>query len=711
MTSSPPELSVIAPCLNEALNVPELAARVLGAFDKGHLRGELVIVDDGSTDETPAVIRALEAAHPGRVLGCFHPKNRGIEQGWRTGITAARAPVVAVIDADLQYQPEDLLRLYRELVTSGVDVVQGYRSQIGRTRGKRYHLSRGFNVLLNGAFGMHLRDNKSGFVMCGKEVFLDLLSHRATYHYWQSFVMVAAHAKGYSYKEVETLFEDRRAGSSFLDAIAYRASARSLVDLAKGFVEYRVLKTPGDVADRFLAADAPATSPASTSWLRRAAFEAYAAALDEKRQGVTRAVRGRVARLERTQWLSAADLGALQDEKLRRMVRHAYRDVPFYRERMRTAGIRPDDVRTRADLAKLPRLTRADLKSHLYFDLLSENHDKQWLRKRTSLGPRGEITSFFVDRHQREVRFAARARGRGWAGLRFGDPHLRITTSLTEAPRPLDRLLAGELVLHGDVLDDVFVRRTANVVATHRPILIEADAEVLVQLATRFEALGVTPGAPPPRAIVSLGQNLDLEARRRVERAFGAPVFDRYATSEVGCVAQECEAHAGLHVNAEGLIVEILVEDRPARPGELGRVVVTDLENFCMPFLRYEVGDAAIAVDERAPCPCGRSLPRIGRIEGRPPLVVGAATHPVPASYLANVVRGLDHAFAAVEVGAQDGRVIVRVARGGRFSQEALDELTATFATALGGAPCDILVSDPPSLSAAAETPTRRVLD
>ena len=135
------ELSVIAPCLNEEFNVEELARRVLATLDRGGLHGELILVDDGSTDGTRAVIEAVERAQPGRVVGRYHGQNRGIAEAWKTGVAAARAPLVALIDADVQYQPEDLLRLHRALLEYSVDVVQGWRSPVGRERGPRYRLS------------------------------------------------------------------------------------------------------------------------------------------------------------------------------------------------------------------------------------------------------------------------------------------------------------------------------------------------------------------------------------------------------------------------------------------------------------------------------------------------------------------------------------------------------------------------------------------
>src|SRR5690606_14760067 len=105
-----------------------------------------------------------------------HETNRGIAVAWRSGVDASRGRLVALIDADLQYQPEDLLRLRRELVEHSLDVVQGFRSPVGREKDARYRLSRGFNFLLNTTFGMSLTDNKSGFVMAPRAVMRDILA-------------------------------------------------------------------------------------------------------------------------------------------------------------------------------------------------------------------------------------------------------------------------------------------------------------------------------------------------------------------------------------------------------------------------------------------------------------------------------------------------------------------------------------------------------
>jgi phenylacetate-CoA ligase len=92
---------------------------------------------------------------------------------------------------------------------------------------------------------------------------------------------------------------------------------------------------------------------------------------------------------------------------------------------------------------------------------------------------------------------------------------------------------------------------------------------------------------------------------------FGKILFDRYGCEELSVIASECDAHDGLHVCAEGLYVEVLDADEQYP----GRLIITDLWNSGMPFIRYEIGDMATL--KTAKCGCGRGLPRLGRVLGR----------------------------------------------------------------------------------------------
>jgi aspartate 1-decarboxylase len=118
------------------------------------------------------------------------------------------------------------------------------------------------------------------------------------------------------------------------------------------------------------------------------------------------------------------------------------------------------------------------------------------------------------------------------------------------------------------------------------------------------------------RAVVSFGEPPGRGRREAIEEGFGVPLFDRYQMREFSAIAMECPEHRGLHIFADLVHVEVLREDgSPAAPGEAGEVVVTGLTGRYMPLIRYRTGD--LAVRAGAPCPCGRGLPLLERIEGR----------------------------------------------------------------------------------------------
>lgn len=684
------ELSVIVPCLNEELNLPELTRRVLRTFEVGGLRGELVLVDDGSTDGTAAVIRGLMAEHGPSVNGVFHPVNRGIAAAWKSGADAARGTLVATLDADLQYQPEDLLRLRRELYEHSVDIVQGWRSAVGRRKDRRFHLSRGLNALLNGVFSMDLQDNKSGFVVCAREVLLDLLNYKGRYAYWQSFIMVAAHAKGYSYKQVETIFEQRRQGTSFLEGMgALRASARSLADIGKAVVEYRVEPPLPGAENQFLRRNpvedrTPPRSPAAE--LR---WRAYMASFNETHWMITRNVESYYDALQKTQWLDAARTGELQDEKLRRLVRHAYRNVPYYRTRMQAAGIRPEDVRGRADLHKLPLLTKGDIRAHLYFDIMSENHDKAEVLRIATSGSTGEPFVCYADRAQLEMRWAATLRAQEWTGYRFGDPtvrlwHQTIGMSKSQAARErADAILSNRTFVPIFEMNDENLAKMVETLSRVQPVLMDGYAEALDFVAHYLKSRGGLD--VKPKAIMSSAQTLPLASRRLIEEAFGCKVFDKYGSREFSGIAYECDAHAGHHVVAESYIVELLRDGAPVSPGEIGEVVITDLNNYCMPFIRYRIGDLAEAMAEGG-CACGRGAPRLGAIEGRVQSIIqGADGRYLPGTFFAHYLKEYDHAIKRFQVIQEERDAMTfRVVKGGRFSDDVLAEVLHTFRQYLG---------------------------
>ena len=233
------KLSLIVPCFNEEASLPLLLARtepiVRNAF-AGH--AELIAVDDGSTDRTWPVLQQLAERYP-FLVSHRHTQNLGLSEAWQTGALAARGEVVCTLDADLQYRPEEIPKLYQAWTDSGVDIVQGARLRNERPFDSRLFLSRGLNALLNSAFGMSLEDNKSGFLLCQRDVFLSLLQERQAFQYFQAMVMVSAHELGFSYRSLPTPFDARAAGHSFLGQFPLRVTAGVMADLVRALIRYR----------------------------------------------------------------------------------------------------------------------------------------------------------------------------------------------------------------------------------------------------------------------------------------------------------------------------------------------------------------------------------------------------------------------------------------------------------------------------------------
>jgi len=695
------ELSVVVPCFNEEANVPETTERVLRVLELAGITSEIVLVDDASRDRTREVIEEQKVLYGERVIGCFHEQNRGLAAGWQTGVTAAHGAYVAVIDADLQYQPEDIVRLYTALLESSVDIVQGFRSTVGRARGTRYVLSRGLNTILNQTFGMQLRDNKSGFLCCAREVMLDILVHRGRYAYWQSFIMVAAHARGYSYREIETLFLDRKQGKSFLEGQAVRAAIKNFADVGTAFWEYRVKPQPRPLSRVPAHAADPPAHP-----LRLKAYLATARVGFARGQSFERTYENLCA----TQWLPAAELRALQDQKLRRLVRHAYRNVPYYRARMRGRGLTPDDIRTQDDLHKLPLLSKDDVRKHLYFDIIQEGVSPADLQRISTAGNSGEPLTCFAESAQLEFRKAAELRFREWTGYRFGDPWVFLTHDAEVVARArslrsrVDASLSGLEVIGLGGVTEATLDRVADQIREKRPTLIEGDAEVLELLAERVGELN-----GPWKGVVSSGQTLGTKARAAIEQAFGCPVFDVYGSSEFSRVAHEAEAREGHLVAGEGYIVEVLMEGRTVAPGEIGEVVITDLTGYAMPLVRYRIGDLAEAAPEPTAAEPARGLPRLGQIHGRVQSILrGPDGRFIPGSVLHRIAGDFDFAIAKLSaVQTEPGAITLHIVKARRYADETLAEIEERLKGYLGPElAIEIAFEEPASDSPLSSRPT-----
>jgi phenylacetate-CoA ligase len=117
------------------------------------------------------------------------------------------------------------------------------------------------------------------------------------------------------------------------------------------------------------------------------------------------------------------------------------------------------------------------------------------------------------------------------------------------------------------------------------------------------------------QAVYSTGEVLYQYQRKLIEETFGCRVFNRYATIEVGGIGCECEAHSGMHINVESCYIEILRGNDPVTEGQPGEIVVTNLDNYGFPFIRYRLAD--VVQKRNNGCSCGRQSPMLEVVQGR----------------------------------------------------------------------------------------------
>jgi phenylacetate-CoA ligase len=291
---------------------------------------------------------------------------------------------------------------------------------------------------------------------------------------------------------------------------------------------------------------------------------------------------------------------------------------PYYRERYREAGLDPTKIRTRADLSRVPILEKTDLKRE-FENLLCDDVDRSTLTQSATGGTTGEPTRYFWDDAYWCASSAASFRAYSFAGFRAGDRHAMIWGTAFHQGRyarfreRLEQRARNLLVVPGFELSEESLPRWADAVRRHRPKLVEGYTSLLVLFASYLLREGIRDIRP--EAVLSSAERLHSHQRELIEEAFGAPVFDRYGTREVGCIGAECEQHDGLHLSAEHVLVETVRGDEPCAAGETGDIVVTCLSNQVFPFIRYRIGDLGALIE--GPCPCGRGLPRLRITEGR----------------------------------------------------------------------------------------------
>ena len=344
----------------------------------------------------------------------------------------------------------------------------------------------------------------------------------------------------------------------------------------------------------------------------------YALRLDRNRYGPE--FQACVRDIESRNHWDLAQFEADQRIRLNAICRSAVRNVPFYRDRFRDAGIDPIRVYTLDDLSGLPILEKSTVREDILL-LLNHQMDPRKLMAFPTSGTTGTplmihrdpklgaIASAYLDIRWREVGGMLR---RSNSSVAFGG-HLVTSPQRRHPPFWVYNARWRQLYMSSYHLSPQYLDSYVDAIRKFGPDFIEGYPSSLYAVAAHIVQQNLPP--VPVKACFTTAEKLFEHQREAIAQAFCSRTYDQYGCGEMVVFAAECP-HGTMHLSPEIGMVEVLDEDdRPLPAGQTGQLVCTSLVNHIQPFIRYRLGDRGALGDQ--PCPCGSQLPVLLSIDGR----------------------------------------------------------------------------------------------
>jgi len=314
----------------------------------------------------------------------------------------------------------------------------------------------------------------------------------------------------------------------------------------------------------------------------------------------------------RNQRQSLSELEKLREEKLKALLHHAYYKVDYYRRLFDQSGIRPEDIKNIQDLTKIPITTRKEIQALPQENIIAKDIVLSHCCNLRTSGSTGMPLNIFVSPKEIISRWLSYRRMYFDNGGKLTDKELRIVNYQKFKEKQWFQRLGVLRVRNISIFEDI--EEQLKAILEFKPEIIRTQVSTLKDLAIKAQKQRIKD--INPRIIFSTSELLTKQDRDLVTFVFQAEVFDYYACNECGIIAWECKEHFGYHLNSDSIIVEFIKEDGTmAKAGEEGEIVITSLNSYTMPFIRYRLGDMGIPSDEK--CSCGNKFPLMKIITGR----------------------------------------------------------------------------------------------
>ncbi len=398
-------------------------------------------------------------------------------------------------------------------------------------------------------------------------------------------------------------------------------------------------------------------------------------------------------------------LTEFQKESLREVVTRAYENLPFYRQKMTQAGVKPQVINSLSDLAKMPFTTKNELRQNPWALLACDKKDISVIH--VSTGTTGGQPIYTIETwkeyylntcinyprlqpiEQDDLCFVALPYEMSAAGLDF---HTRFLVGYQAAVMAVGKGGAYSTP-----------EKTIKLIRDLKPTVVVTSPSYAITLAEAADEASFDLTSLRLKKIWLAGEGCSPAFRKRVEIIWGTTVNFVYGATECGLIGIECDAHNGYHIAQGHVLVEIVdpKTEKVLEPGEIGEIVITCLLRFDTPLIRYRTQDLGCL--DPQPCPCGVPLERLhlrGRLSDQI-VLKGTAYSPV---YLEDFLMQLPEVgnwyTFVVKTGENEHlKIRTELAAGVKPTPELAEKLAVKMGSAIN-IPCEFeLVSKLPRLA------------
>ena len=387
--------------------------------------------------------------------------------------------------------------------------------------------------------------------------------------------------------------------------------------------------------------------------------------------------------LEKSQWLPHEKIADLQLEKLKYIFCHSYEKIPYYRRVLREYGLNPYHIRSLGDIEKYPILKKEDVKEN-FADLIITPKAKRFEERYTS-GTTGLAFGFIKDRvatsHMRAIDF----RAYGWHGIDVGSKQGRFWSSEIKQEgvyrqRIKDFILNRRRYSVMNISDTEFHKYYEHM-KKFRPTYVYGYASAIFEF-SNFMLREKLQSIKSVKTVITTSEMLFPNQRACIEDAFKCGCVNEYGCTEVGIVAFECPEN-NLHLMEDNLYIEFAKGGKRAQPRENGDILVTELNNFSMPFLRYDLGDVGSYSTER--CRCGRGLALMQSMDGRRNSFFRTTDGRIVYDNIFDFMVKSPHVKLFKVILLSDTKILVRIVpQNDRIPEEIIEEFTKVIRRYVG---------------------------